>query len=117
VIDHSRADIGKLRDPRRPSPMGPWELLWKDHPRMENLRRQLDLDARLQIQAAKMFRTFLHEDQGVSVRTIARLVVLVYQTAGLASEMGTEGFLRIVDSRRKITVRSVEEKLRRKGIR
>jgi hypothetical protein len=70
VIDHSRAGIGKLRDPRRPSPLGPWELLWKGQPRMENLRRQLDLDAQLQIQAAKMFRIFLREDQGISLRTI-----------------------------------------------
>ena len=48
---------------------------------------------------------------------IARLVVLVFLAAELASEFNNEGFLRIVDSKRAVTVRSVEEKLIRKGVR
>lgn len=64
-----------------------------------------------------MLRTFLREEQGVSSRTTARLVVLVFLAAELASEFNNEGFLRIVDSKRAVTVRSVEEKLIRKGVR
>ena len=117
MIDHRRAEVRKLRNRPERSPMGPWEMLWPSHPRMENLQKQIDLDTRLQIQTAKLLRTFLQQDARVSIRTIARLVVLVYQITGLASEFGKEGFLRMVDSGRKITVRSVEEKLRRNGIR
>jgi hypothetical protein len=61
-----------------------------------------------------MFRTFLREDEGVSLRTIARLVVLVYKAAGLASEIKNDGVLRLPDSHHAISVRSVEEKLRRR---
>jgi hypothetical protein len=99
------------------SPLGTWERLWPKHTRSEVIRREIDLDTRLQLQCAKMFRTFLHEDEGVSRRTIARLVVLVFRAAELASEFNNEGFLRIVDSKRAVTVRSVEEKLIRNGIR
>ena len=62
-----------------------------------------------------MFRTFLHRDEGVSLRTIARLVVLVYYIAELATENQKDGCL--WTSNRVITVRSVEDKVRRKGIR
>ena len=97
------------------SPLGAWERLWSQHARAEIVKREIDLDTRLQVQCAKMFRTFLHEDEGVSLRTIARLVVLVYKASGLASEVKNDGFLRLPDTQRKVTVRSVEEKLRRKG--
>jgi hypothetical protein len=104
----------KSGSPGRP-PLGPWERLWSQHARAEIINREIDLDTRLQVQCAKMFRIFLHEDEGVSLRTIARLVVLVYKASGLASEIWKDGFLRLPDSQRAITVRSVEEKLRRKG--
>jgi len=97
------------------SPLGRWETLWTQHGRAEQIDREIELDTRLQLQCAKMFRTFLHEDEGVLLRTIARLVVLVYKAAALASESKNEGFLRISDSGRAIRVRSVEEKLRRQG--
>jgi hypothetical protein len=57
-----------------------------------------------------MFRIFL---PAVSVWTIARLIVLVYWTTGLAVE-ATYG-LWIVSAGRSITVRSVLEKLVRKN--
>lgn len=104
------------RSPHR-SPLGPWERLWSQHTQAEVIHRELDLDTRLQLQSAKMLRTFLREEQGVSRRTIARLVVLVFLAAELASEFNNEGFLRVVDSKRAVTVRSVEEKLIRKGVR
>ena len=108
-----------LRSPARPakdSPLGVWERLWTGHERSTDINRGIDLDTRLQSQSAKMLRTFLHRDDGVSLRTIARLVVLVYLAAGLASE-GKDGCLLIADSKHPITWRTVEDKLRRKRIR
>lgn len=109
-----------LRDfsasPRR-SPLGVWERLWSQNSRAESVQREIGLDTRLQVQSAKMFRTFLHKDEGVSLRTVARLVVLVYLVAELASETNSDGCLRISGSRHALTWRSVEDKLRRNQIR
>jgi hypothetical protein len=109
----------RVRARTNASYLGAWERLWPGHPRRQGIQRRIDLDARLQIQAAKMFRTFLHRDEGVSLRTIARLVVLTYIICGLAMESQEDGLLRIVGlgPNRTISVRSVEEKLRRGRIR
>jgi hypothetical protein len=65
-----------------------------------------------QLQLAKMFLT---KENGVSLRTIARLVVLVYFVAELASKW--DGRLQIGDSSDFLSVRAVEEKLHRNRIR
>jgi hypothetical protein len=89
------------------SPLGAmWEQFWPNRARIEIIERGIDLDTRLQFQCAKMLRIFLRT---VSLRTIARLIVLVYWTTGLAT-VKNDG-LWIVNERRQITVRSVEEKL------
>lgn len=116
AIERRRLVLRDFMNPARRSRLGIWERLWSRHARVENIRREIDLDARLQKQAAKMFRTFLHEEEGVSLRTIARLIVLVYQVAGIASYDRKAGQLMIMNSRRAITVRAVEEKLRRWNI-
>jgi hypothetical protein len=116
-IEVKRKTVKQLQNAKHYSPLGVWERLWEKNVRSEIVSRETDLDTRLQLQVAKMFRTFLHESEGVSRRTIARLVVLVFQIAGIASEFNNEGFLRIVDSKRSLTVRSVEEKLSRNRIR
>jgi hypothetical protein len=115
VVERRRKIVSKFisRLPLR-SPLGAWEKLWPQLKRGEITRLAVDLDTRLQLQCAKMFRTFLREDEGVSLRTIARLVVLVYKAAGLASEIKNDGVLRLPDSHHAISVRSVEEKLRRR---
>lgn len=93
------------------SPLGAvWEQFWPNRARIEIINRGIDLDMRLQFQCAKMFRIFL---RSVSLRAIARLIVLVYLTTGLAVEKKDE--LWIVNEGRSITVRSVEEKLIRNG--
>jgi hypothetical protein len=89
------------------SPLGAaWEQFWPRRARTEVINREISLDTRLQFQCAKMLRIFLRE---LSVRTIARLIVLVYWTTGLAFDKDDE--LWIVNERRRITVRSVEMKL------
>jgi hypothetical protein len=89
-------------------PGGAWEKLWPHRARIEIINRGIALDTRLQLQCAKMLRTFL---RAVSVRTIARLIVLVYRTTELA--IVKNDALWIVSERRRISVRSVAEKLAR----
>jgi hypothetical protein len=115
VIERRRTILQNFRSDRPFSPLGLWERLWEQQARADDIKRGIDLDSRLQVQAAKMFRTFLHKDEGVSLRTIARLVVLVYLVCGLANNR--DGRLWIADSKHPITWRTVEDKLRRKGIR
>jgi hypothetical protein len=107
-IDERRAAVKSCLDgDKKGAPLGPaWEQLWPRRPRRDTINRGIDLDHRLQLQCAKMFRIFL---RAVSVRTIARLIVLVYWTTGLAVE-ATNGLF-IVSEGRSITVRSVLEKL------
>ncbi|MFY9528821.1 MAG: hypothetical protein WAR24_07915, partial [Candidatus Acidiferrales bacterium] len=121
AIERRRLVLRDFSTSAQRSPLGVWERLWSQHSRAESVTREIELDTRLQVQSAKMFRTFLHKDEGVSLRTIARLVVLVYFVAGLASEKKEreepDGRLWITDSQRVVTWRTVEDKLRRKRIR
>jgi hypothetical protein len=116
AIEEQRKALKNLTDPAELSPLGPMELLWEKNARAENIGKEIELDTRLQLQMAKMFRTPLHPDVGVSRRTIARLVLLAYLVSGLAAERKDDGFLWIVGSDRKITTRNVEDKLRRNKI-
>lgn len=120
MIEQQRLALQNSIEPAQHAPLGAWERVWSRIKRNEDIRRGIDLDTRLQVQSAKMFRTFLHRDEGVSLRTVARLVVLVYLAAGLASEKkhgkDPEPRLWIDDSEHAITWRAVEDKLHRRGI-
>jgi hypothetical protein len=119
VIEQQRLALRSSMTPARHSPLGVWERVWHGHERSTDIIRGIDLDTRLQVQSAKMLRTFLHRDEGVSLRTIARLVVLVYVAAGLATEKRnqTRPRLWIADSARTVSWRMIEEKLNAGGIR
>lgn len=123
VLNNSAKSIERTRvavrdfEARTHSPLGIWEELWPNHPRVQRVGRRIDLDSRLQIQVAKMLRIFLIKEDGVSRRTVARLVVLVYLIAGLASERKDRGRLWIDNSQHLLSVRAVEEKLVRNRIR
>jgi hypothetical protein len=111
-IEEKRIAVRSSSDrDKKGSPLGSaWEQMWPHRARIEIINRGIDLDTRLQFQCAKIFRIFL---RAVSVRTIARLIVLVYWTTGLAMVKDDE--LWVVNERRRLTVRSVEEKLIRNG--
>jgi hypothetical protein len=95
---------------RKVSPLGAvWADIWPQPAKTVFINRGIDLDMRFQYRCAKVFRIFL---RALSVRTIARLIVLVYWTARLATVK--DDALWIVNERRRITIRSVEEKLVRK---
>ncbi len=105
-IEERRVAVKSCRgEDKKSAPLGEaWEQFWPRRPRSETISRGIDLDTRLQLQCAKMFRIFL---PAASVQTIARLIVLVYLVTGLAIE--TTYGLSIVRRRRPITVRSVRE--------
>jgi hypothetical protein len=119
VIEQQRLALRSSMTPTRHSPLGVWERVWQGHERSKDITRGIDLDTRLQVQSAKMLRTFLHRDEGVSLRTIARLVVLVYLAAGLATKKRNQARPRlwIAESARTVTWRMIEEKLNARGIR
>jgi len=114
MIEQQRLALGSAAKPAQRSPLGAWERIWGNNERKTDINRGIDLDTRLQVQTAKMLRTFLVKDDGISLRTIARLVVLVYYVAGLTYEKA--GYLWIADSQRRLSWRIVEDKLRSRGI-
>lgn len=77
LVEKRRAAVAAYRQGNGRSPLGIWEGVSGFPSRVENIRRGTDLDTRLQIQAAKMLRNFLSLEDGVSLRTVARLVVLL----------------------------------------
>src|SRR5579862_422985 len=115
-IEKQRRELNRYRTDSGVLPIGYFEMFWKRFPRADVITRRIDIDTRLQLQLAKIFRTFLRKDDGVSTITIARMVVLVYKICGLAVEGGSDDQLWLPGGKRKITVRNVEEKLRRKGL-
>lgn len=107
-IEEQRIAVKSYMDrDKQVSPLGAaWEKLWPHRARIEIINRGIALDTRLQLQCAKMLRIFL---RAVSVQTIARLIVLVYRTTELG--IVKNDALWIVNERRRISVRSVAEKL------
>jgi hypothetical protein len=106
-IDEQRDAVHRYLGNKKGSSLGAvWAEIWPQPARTVIINRGIDLDMRFQFRCAKMFRTYL---RGVSIRTIARLILLVYWTTALATVQ--DDVLWIVTERRRITVRSVEEKL------
>lgn len=80
------------------------------------LFQERELDGRFQVRLGAILRSYLQQDQfsskkGLSLRTIARLVVLVLICADLVFERKGELFLR--HNNTKVSVESVIKKLRR----
>ena len=82
----------------------------------------MDADERFQVSAAKILQQFIRKKDGVTLQTIARLVVLVYLAANFADM--DEGHATIVLAKntpektpaKKLTVGAVAQKLKRAGL-
>ena len=70
--------------------------------------------AAFQIRVAAILRVYLSKESGISLRTISRLVVLVYLSAGLAGDRHDEAI--ICNGGRRLEIRNVEQRLRRAGV-
>ena len=90
VYESLRADIygkrGRLLAIRvlTPKKFGFWvEMIWRDLPSRNMAARTIELDTRLQVELGKVLVFYLREKK-VSLRTIARLVLLAYWAGGLS---------------------------------
>jgi hypothetical protein len=101
----TRKALGKSRQ----SPLGIVEHFYRESPRKRLLHRRVDLDNRLQIQLAKALSFYLPR---LSRKTTARLIVLTYWAAGEAAESEQKGYLKILGTGRRLTVRSVHDRLK-----
>jgi hypothetical protein len=88
-------------------------LLWPELPRTNRVVRAIDRDTRLQVELGKMFADYLRQN-GVSLETIARLILLAYLVGGLAAKDNDD--IRTIYTNRVITVRKIRDKLRYKGL-
>lgn len=89
--------------------IGAFDLKYRNEP-----LRDIDLDTRFQVGVAAVLRGYLPRQERVSFRTICRLVVLVYIAAQLAEEQSGE--LVIKNTRRKLYVPDVDQRLRRANL-
>jgi hypothetical protein len=82
----------------------------------------MDADERFQVSAAKILQQFIRKKDGVTLQTIARLVILVYLAANFADT--DEGHATIVLAKntpektpaKKLKVGPVAQKLKREGL-
>jgi hypothetical protein len=92
---------------------GVWRHFWPENQRKELVPKKIDLDTRLQIELGKIFAVHMGPS-GITLETIARLIVLAYVAGDLAQLK--EGRLKISASGRELTIRKVRDVLRYKRI-
>jgi hypothetical protein len=85
------------------------ELLWPEVPRRRLVSRRIEADTRLQIELAKVLMLYLRQ-KGISLETIARLILLAYWAGGLSE--AESGFSRSRLTGRALKVRNIRENLR-----
>lgn len=97
-----------------PQELSDWEKIFNDFSYPRKMVRQIDLDSRFQVRIAVILRFYLHQEDGVSLKTIARLTVLTYLCAGLAEDRN--GHLTIRYTGKRLTVSAVDQKIRSAGL-
>lgn len=113
-ILHATGVVAYLRVKRDTSTYGFWEeLIWPDVPIRKVVARKIELDTRFQIEVGKVLAFYLRERR-VSLRTIARLILLAYW-AGNLSEC-TEKFTQSKYTGRAIRVKNIYDNLRDAGL-
>jgi hypothetical protein len=96
-------------------PSGAWGSVRLDHSyQTKKPRRECDIDTLFQIRAALILRMFLQKGDGISLQTIARLIVLTYLSADLATDR--DGDVIVRHTAEKLTVPNVVQRLTRAGI-
>jgi hypothetical protein len=74
------------------SRVGYWEeIVWPKVRRRNVVTRKLQLDTRLQIEVGKVLAFYLREN-GISLETIARLILLAYWAANLSEPFTENSF-------------------------
>jgi hypothetical protein len=112
-VQRARKTLDALRERRQKWTHGQWQRLWETVPRKNLVPRNIELDTRLQVEIGKMFADYLVLE-GVSVETIARLIILVYRAGELCAMY--EGEVRTIYTNRALDVRNIRDILRGRGI-
>jgi hypothetical protein len=82
-VERTRKALAGLKKRREEWQFGQWKHLWPDSPRKNLVRKKIELDTRLQVEIGKVFGDYLFPN-GISVETVARLILLSYFAAELA---------------------------------
>jgi hypothetical protein len=124
-VERARRTVSQRKDTKKNSQFGIWRHFWPKVPRTNLVSREIDRDTQLQVELGKMFSFYLRQN-GVSLETIARLILLAYRVGGLAAQDGdvtrtiythqkvTPKDIR--ENQRKLTVRNIRENLRYKRL-
>lgn len=99
----------------RPTELEKWEKILRGVRYPTNPAREIDLDARLQLRLGIILRFYFRWNLKVPLITVGRLVVLCYLAGNLTREKGDHLWIADRDgneSRRKLTVSLVDQKLR-----
>jgi hypothetical protein len=108
-VERTRKTIGRLRKRKRNRHFGVWQQFWPEVPRNNLVSRKVELDTRLQVELGKMLADYLRPE-GISLETIARLILLAYWTGGLCGMDGE--VIRTTYTGRELKVRNIRENLR-----
>jgi hypothetical protein len=108
-VERTRKAAGWLRKEKKNRHVGVWQQVWPKIPRRNLVSRRIELDTRLQVELGKMLADYLRPE-GISLETIARLILLAYWAGGL-SEMDGD-VIRTTYTGRELKVRNIRENLR-----
>jgi hypothetical protein len=92
---------------------GMWRQLWPEIPRRNIVSRKIELDTRLQVELGKIFAGYLGRE-GVSLETIARLILLAYSAGRLSGMDGDD--TRTILTNRVLNVRNIRDNLTEAGL-
>jgi hypothetical protein len=105
----ARETVARLRKNKKNWQFGMWQHGWPEVPRRNLVSRKKELDTRLQAELGKMLADYLRP-AGISLETIARLVLLAYWAGGLFEPK--DGKSPKTDAGGILTVRNIRENLR-----
>jgi hypothetical protein len=108
-VERTRKATHWLKERKRNWHYGVWQRSWRKVPRKNLVSRKIELDTRLQVELGKMFGDYLGPE-GVSLETIARLILLAYWVGGLATMNGKKN--QAICTNRVLKVRNIRDNLR-----
>jgi hypothetical protein len=108
-VERTRKALERLLKRREAWQFGQSKYLWPDSPRKNLVGKKIELDTRLQVEIGKAFGGYLFPN-GITVETIARLIVLAYFAAGLAEIV--EGMPITKYTTKSLDVRNIRDILR-----
>ena len=113
TVERTRRTLNWLKKRKQEWQFGAWKRFWPEIPRKNLVESKIDLDMRLQAEMGKMLADYL-VPEGVSLETIARLILLAYCAGELAEIKDGDPKTKFGD--RTLRVRNIRDILRARGI-